>query len=36
MIGLVALILGGVSFGGGPPIRGICWLVAGVVLLAKI
>ncbi len=36
MIGLVALILGGVSFGGGHPIWGICWLVAGVVLLAKI
>lgn len=35
MFGLIALILGGVSFGGGSPFWGVCWLIAAVVLLSR-
>jgi hypothetical protein len=35
MFGLISLILGGVSFGGGHPIWGVCWIIAGLVLLSR-
>lgn len=35
MLGIIALTFGGVSFGGGNPIWGVCWLIADFALLAS-